>query len=210
VVKLLLGVEVAGASIAIARVAGIGLISLGVGCWLGRQEESSGWALVAMLLYNVLVTVYLAFVGIGTEFVGRLLWPAVVVHAVLTGLLAYSLVGRQAKGLEDGATLVLMKRAKTVNINLRLPAALHKKLVEAGASNSPPSSLNSEILSRLFESFERPTVAALEKKVHGTEAYVVARVKEIETHAKARIKEIEARADELLNGWRAVLRKFGI
>ena len=74
----------------IGRVAGIALLSLGVGCWFGRQEASGGWALAAMLLYNVLVTLYLAFVGLGTEFVGVLLWPAVVVHAVLTMLLAYA------------------------------------------------------------------------------------------------------------------------
>jgi hypothetical protein len=40
-----------------------------------------------MLLYNILVTLYLALVGLGTEFVGVLLWPAVIVHAVLTALL---------------------------------------------------------------------------------------------------------------------------
>ena len=87
VAKLLLGVAVTGVSIVIGRVTGIALLSLGLGCWLGRQETSGGWALMAMLLYNVLVTLYLAFVGLGTEFVGVLLWPAVVVHAVLTMLL---------------------------------------------------------------------------------------------------------------------------
>ena len=84
VAKLLLGVAVTGVSIVIGRVAGIALLSLGVGCWFGRQETSCGWALAALLLYNALVTLYLAFVGLGTEFVGVLLWPAVVVHAVLT------------------------------------------------------------------------------------------------------------------------------
>lgn len=87
VAKLLLGVAVAGVSIVIGRVAGIALLSLGVGCWFGQQEATGGWALAAMLLYNVLVTLYLAFVGLGTEFVGVLLWPAVVAHAVLTMLL---------------------------------------------------------------------------------------------------------------------------
>jgi hypothetical protein len=85
--KLLLGAEVTGVAVVIGRVAGIALLSLGVGCWFGRQEATGGWALAAMLLYNVLVTLYLALVGLGTEFVGVLLWPAVVVHAVLTVLL---------------------------------------------------------------------------------------------------------------------------
>jgi hypothetical protein len=89
-VKLLLGAEVTGVAVVIGRVAGIALLSLGVGCWFGRQEGTSGWALAAMLLYNVMVTLYLAFVGLGTEFVGVLLWPAVVVHVGLTTLLAYA------------------------------------------------------------------------------------------------------------------------
>ena len=89
-IRLLFGAEVTGAGIVIGRVAGIALLSLGVGCRLGRQETSGGWALVAMLLYNVLVTLYLAVVGIGGEFVGVLLWPAVGLHAVLTALLCYA------------------------------------------------------------------------------------------------------------------------
>ena len=88
--KLLLGVEVTAVAVVIGRVAGIALLSLGVGCWFGRQEATGGWALPAMLLYNVLVTLYLALVGLGTEFVGVLLWPAVVVHAVLTVLLGFA------------------------------------------------------------------------------------------------------------------------
>jgi hypothetical protein len=88
--KLLLGAEVTGVAVVIGRVAGIALLSLGVGCWLGRQEATGGWALSAMLLYNVLVTLYLAWVGLGAEFVGVLLWPAVVVHAALTALLGFA------------------------------------------------------------------------------------------------------------------------
>ena len=37
-----------------------------------------------MLTYNALATLYLVYLGIGGEWVGRLLWPAVVLHAVLT------------------------------------------------------------------------------------------------------------------------------
>jgi hypothetical protein len=43
-----------------------------------------------MLIYNTLVTIYLAYLGIGGELVGILLWPAVALHAVLTGLLGYT------------------------------------------------------------------------------------------------------------------------
>jgi hypothetical protein len=41
-----------------------------------------------MLTYSGLVTLFLAYVGIRGDWVGPLLWPAVVLHAVLTFLLA--------------------------------------------------------------------------------------------------------------------------
>jgi hypothetical protein len=91
-IRLLLGADATGLNVVIGRVAGIALLSLGLGCWMGRQEEYCGWALFAMLTYNLLVTIYLAFVGLSTEFVGVLLWPAAALHAALTVLLAYPLI----------------------------------------------------------------------------------------------------------------------
>ena len=57
---------------------------------MGRREGASGS--VAMLIYNILVTPYLFYLGIGGELVGILLWPAVVVHVAFTLLFIYSLV----------------------------------------------------------------------------------------------------------------------
>ena len=79
--RLLLGVELAGVAIPVARVAGIALLGLAVACL-------PGWALVGMLTYNVLVTLYLAYLGLVGEFAGILLWPAVLLHLILTVLLA--------------------------------------------------------------------------------------------------------------------------
>jgi hypothetical protein len=88
VVRLLLGAEIAGAGITVSRVAGIALLSLGVACWPGSETGSgSSRPLLAMLCYSLLVTLYLAFLGITGGQVGSLLWPAVAVHAVLTFLL---------------------------------------------------------------------------------------------------------------------------
>jgi hypothetical protein len=81
VVHLLLGADVTGLSVVIARVTGIALIGLGASCWPGR-------AVAGMLIYSVLVTLLLAYLGIRGEWVGTLLWPAVAAHAVMTLLLA--------------------------------------------------------------------------------------------------------------------------
>ena len=80
--RLLLGADLSGVSVVIGRVTGIALIGLGVACWPGRT------ALCGMLTYSAAVTLYLAYIGFAGEWVGLLLWPAVVLHTVLTLLLA--------------------------------------------------------------------------------------------------------------------------
>ena len=79
--RLLLGVELAGVSVVVARVAGIALLALGVGCWPGTP-------LCGMLTYNAIGTVYFACLALGGLWAGPLLWPAVGLHALLTVLLA--------------------------------------------------------------------------------------------------------------------------
>jgi hypothetical protein len=80
--RLLLGQELTGVAIPVARVLGIALVALGVACWPGRT------ALCGMMTYGALTTLYLLYLGIRGNWVGPLLWPAVVVHAILTVLLA--------------------------------------------------------------------------------------------------------------------------
>jgi hypothetical protein len=81
VVRLLFGEELIGVAIPPARVAGIALITLGIACWPGPP-------LVGMLAYSAALTIYLAYLGLMGGFSGLLMWPAVVLHAVLTLLLA--------------------------------------------------------------------------------------------------------------------------
>ena len=78
--QLLFGAEKTGIAMTVARVTGIALIALGVACWPGTP-------LVGMLTYSAAVTMYLAYVGSSGGLIGVLLWPAVVLHAVLTALL---------------------------------------------------------------------------------------------------------------------------
>jgi hypothetical protein len=83
--QLLLGAELTGIAVTVARVAGIALIGLGVACWPGPPR-------VGMLTYSAAVTLYLAYVGLSGGSTGMLLWPAVVVHVILTVLLALTSV----------------------------------------------------------------------------------------------------------------------
>ena len=78
--RLLFGEALAGVAIPAARVTGIALIALGVACWPGPP-------LVGMLTYSAAITLYLAYVGFVGGLTGILLWPAVVLHVILTALL---------------------------------------------------------------------------------------------------------------------------
>ena len=81
--QLLLGVALTGIAATVARVTGIALIALGVACW---PDSVIHRAFYGMFTYGTLVTFYLAYVG-ASGVAGILLWPAVVVHAILSILL---------------------------------------------------------------------------------------------------------------------------
>jgi hypothetical protein len=78
---LLLGQELAGVAVAVARVAGIALIALGIACWPGPP-------VLGMLIYSALVSLYLIRVGLTANSTGVLLWPAVIVHLTLGSVIS--------------------------------------------------------------------------------------------------------------------------
>jgi len=79
--QVLLGQELVGVAAAVARVAGVALVALGIACWPGPP-------VYGMLVYSFGVTLYLAWLGFAGDTSGILLWPAVGLHAILTALLA--------------------------------------------------------------------------------------------------------------------------
>ena len=105
--QLLLGHELSGIATPVARVAGIALIALGLACWAGRDGGNDlSPALRAMLFYNLLVAVYLAHLGIGRQWDGPLLWPAVGLHAVIGILLGCAWLMSLRRGERDVRTTV--------------------------------------------------------------------------------------------------------
>jgi hypothetical protein len=83
-VRLLFGAEIGGAGIIMSRLAGIALIGLGVACWPGNSALQQ---LYGMLTYSTLAMLYLICIGIRGAPEGPLLWPGVVVHAIIVTLL---------------------------------------------------------------------------------------------------------------------------
>ena len=94
--RLLLGGELTGVAIPVARITGIALVALAVACFSAGE---AGHGLSGMLTYSLLATLYLVYLGINGEWVGSLLWPAAAIHAALTFLLGIAwLKTRQFKG----------------------------------------------------------------------------------------------------------------
>jgi hypothetical protein len=87
--QLLLGQQLVGVAIPVARVTGIALIALGIACWPATPP-------IGMFAYSSAVTLYLAYLGFAGEFAGALLWPAAVVHAFLSILLGRALLATSA------------------------------------------------------------------------------------------------------------------
>ena len=75
--QLLLGEELTGVAIPVARVAGLGLIGLGIACWPGPP-------IIGMLAYSSMIALYLAYLGIAGGLAGVFLWPAIALHVVLS------------------------------------------------------------------------------------------------------------------------------
>jgi hypothetical protein len=50
-----------------------------------------------MLSYNAAVTLYLSYVGLAGDWTGVFLWPAVILHAILTALLTWAFASDKEK-----------------------------------------------------------------------------------------------------------------
>ena len=73
--------------IAVARVGGFGLLSLGLACWPGG-DVAIAHTTRALFTYNLLAALYLGYLRVAGGFVSFLLWPACILHALLALLMA--------------------------------------------------------------------------------------------------------------------------
>jgi hypothetical protein len=98
VISLLLGVSLdTPGGLALARVCGAAMLSLGIACWLARNDGQSRpgrGLIVAMLVYNVVVVALLTHAGLGLGMTGVGLWPAAAGH---TALAAWCMAGLRSR-----------------------------------------------------------------------------------------------------------------
>ncbi len=100
--NLLLGAPLQEASaVTVARIGGAGLLTLGIACWLARRDARSPAArglITAMVIYNIGVALILGTAGLRSQPVGIILWPAVVLHTVMT---AWCIMSLRSPGIAE-------------------------------------------------------------------------------------------------------------
>jgi hypothetical protein len=81
-----------------ARIGGLGLLTLGVACWLAHDDGATSAArnlIKAMVIYNAGAAAVFAYAGVALDLHGMLLWPAAVLHAGMTAWCIARLTGKR-------------------------------------------------------------------------------------------------------------------
>jgi hypothetical protein len=71
----------------VARVAGAAILSLAVACWFARKDginSAANGLVVAMLLYNISITLILIYAALGLSLLGFGLWPITLIHMAMS------------------------------------------------------------------------------------------------------------------------------
>jgi hypothetical protein len=100
VARVLLGTGLPDGGIAVGRVAGLALLSLGLACW-PTEDSTTPSAVRALFAYNLLASLYLGYLRVSAGFVGLLLWPACALHAGLAVLFARPAYGQISAAKAD-------------------------------------------------------------------------------------------------------------
>ena len=94
VVELLLGEGLGPTGVAVTRILGVGLLSLGIAGW-DSQEQAQGSALgpqTGLFVYNIGATAMFVYLGTMGAMNGLLLWPAAALHLAISLLMLGAII----------------------------------------------------------------------------------------------------------------------
>ena len=95
VIGLLLGEGIGSTGIAVARVLGVGLVSVGIAGYELKGLDARLAPRAGLCIYNVGATVVFAIYGSLSLSSGILLWPAVVLHGLLGAMMLRALTANK-------------------------------------------------------------------------------------------------------------------
>jgi len=82
--RLLFGATLENLAWPLARWVGVALLALGIACLPSRTAEWNGHAVLGLFVFNAGIAVLFARVGTTTVMHGPLLWPAAVLHFLIS------------------------------------------------------------------------------------------------------------------------------
>jgi hypothetical protein len=101
IAKLLFGATLdTPIALIVARVAGAAILSLAVACWFARNDginSAVNGLVVAMLLYNISITLILIYAALDLSLSGIGLWPVVLLHMAMSVWCIISLLKKSFK-----------------------------------------------------------------------------------------------------------------
>ena len=87
--RLLFAATPVGVGLPLARFTGIALVALGIACLSSKATGPIRSAVLGLYFFNVGATIFCGWMAVATSFRGVLLWPIVILHAVIaTALLS--------------------------------------------------------------------------------------------------------------------------
>ncbi len=94
VIGLLLGDGLGPIGIAVARVLGIGLLSVGVAAWETPEQDIRLPPRAGLCVYNVGAATVLVILGVAGGMTGLLLWPTAALHALIGAMMLWVILTR--------------------------------------------------------------------------------------------------------------------
>jgi len=91
-VGLLLGEGLGPTGVAVTRILGVGLLSLGIAGWNSQEQGTALGPRTGLLVYNIGATALFVILGTIGAMNGLLLWPAAGLHLVISLLMLGAMI----------------------------------------------------------------------------------------------------------------------
>ncbi len=101
VIGLLLGDGLSSTGVAVTRMLGVGLLSVGVAGWESPGQDARTAPRAGLCIYNLGATMVLVTLGATGGMNGILLWPAAVLHAVIGAMMVWAILTPSQKAIAE-------------------------------------------------------------------------------------------------------------